>query len=504
MISRRYLLRALLQTGVALPFVNAQSLRAALIKDPQLSLNYPLPELSDRIIILIRLFGGNDGLNCVVPFANDAYYTIRNMQREFQVAIPESQVLRLNGSATSGFHPAWAQMQSIFNKGEMAILQNVGYPNHDLSHFRSTDIWLSGSDADEFLQSGWAGRYLEQKYPDFFTNIPKHPPAIEFSTSVSRAFLGQSSPLAFGYIGGSFTQGQPPETTSKFRRSNEEQRYIAAIQEQSITFLKAVLECDNSKGKNTVEYPNNHVATHLARAARLISGGLSTNIYSITTDNMFDNHERLLYYQNRALTIVGSAVGAFWQDAENLGIADRVVMMLYSEFGRRVEPNGSGTEHGAAGPVFIVGKHIRGGWYGHDPNLGDLDSNGNLKFKIDFRQIYATLLSSWFGAAASDVFPSILSRFADKIPFIRTADADTEPMIWPNPCTNVAHISLENRSIDSVILYSADGRKFPVPVQNYSKFGVEISTRDLVAGAYIAEITAAGNRFYGKVFRATQ
>lgn len=505
MITRRQILRSLLQTGIALPFVNYTSLNQALARDPILSLGDTLPPIEDRVIVLLRMFGGNDGLNTVVPFTDDMYYKIRGENPGGSCAIAPKDVLRITGSDTLGFHHAMPQLRNCYDAGKMAILQNVGYPNQDLSHFRSTDIWLSGSDADVFDETGWMGRYLESKFPALSDSPPLHPPAIEFTRSVSRLLTGAKAQYGFAYRGTTPVPDKPGKPSNAAKGSKKEQDYVQMMQNQSHIYLKALTAIEENTVRNSISYPkNNVVGEDLAHVARLVASGLKSSVYSLVTDNMFDNHEGLIVYHNQALNIIDSAVGAFQQDIENLGIADRIILVLYSEFGRRLAPTGSGTDHGAAGPVFIIGKNIKGDLYGKNPDLQNLDADGNIRFETDFRQIYATLLSSWFGVSADAMFPQLLPHLMNKVPFIDSPYlSDIPVVITPNPCTTSCNINLYAHEIKSLRIFSIEGRQYQLPIHYNQSYGADVEIGALSPGAYYVEALSNNQKFYGSFVKIT-
>ncbi|MBK9247357.1 MAG: DUF1501 domain-containing protein [Ignavibacteria bacterium] len=506
MMTRRQILRTILQTGAALPFVNYTSLNHALARDPILALSDNLPPIEDRVIVLLRMFGGNDGLNTLVPFTNDIYYKIRGDNPGGSCAIAPKDVLRISGTDSVGFHHAMPELRNCFDDGKMAILQNVGYPNQDLSHFRSTDIWLSGSDADKFEESGWMGRYLESKYPHISESPPLHPPAIEFTRSVSRLLQGSQNQYGFAYRGTVPVPEKPGNSTKATFGSKREQDYVLTMQNQSHVYLKTLTAIEENSVKNTLQYPkNNTVGEDLAHVARLVASGLESSVFSLVTDNMFDNHEGLILYHDQALKIIDSAVGAFQQDIENLGIADRIVLVLYSEFGRRLAPTGSGTDHGAAGPVFVIGSNIKGGLYGKNPDLNNLDADGNLRFDTDFRQIYATLLSSWFGVSAEAMFPMFLPHLVNKISFINSPSlSETAPLISPNPCTTKCTVSIHSKEINSLKIFSIEGRQYEPSLRFNQSYGVDIDVSVLASGAYYIEGMSGNQKFHGSFVKMTQ
>lgn len=506
MITRRQLLRSILQSGIALPFVNYSTLQQALARDPILSLGGTLPPLEERVIVLLRMFGGNDGLNSVVPYTDDIYYKVRGENPAGSLAIAPNDVLRLTGTDTMGFHPAMTSLRTFFDNGQLAVIQNVGYPHQDLSHFRSTDIWLSGSDAEVFEESGWMGRYFESRFPDITNVPPVHPPAIEFTRTVSRLLLGSKNHYGFAYRGAIPIPDKPENGTRATKGSKKEQDYVLSMQNQSHIYLKTLNEIEERSIKNTVEYPeNNSVADDLAHVARLVASGLKSNVYSLITENMFDNHEGLMNYHNHAMNIIDSAVGAFQKDIENLGIADRIIVVLYSEFGRRLAPSGTGTDHGAAGPVFILGTNVKGGLYGNNPDLLNLDPDGNIGFQTDFRQIYATLLSSWFGVTSAAMFPSLLPHFVNKLPFIDSPTyLEGNVRIYPNPCISRCTVMVDEGIINNLRIFSTEGRQIELPTRYNQSYGVEVDVQALSMGAYTIEAVSGSRKYYSSFVKISQ
>lgn len=504
-MTRRQLLRAVLQAGVTLPFVNYSTLHQAVARDPMITLGDTFPPLEDRIIVMLRMFGGNDGLNSIVPYTNDIYYRVRRDNPGGSCAVNPDQVLRLSVSDTMGFHPKLLKMHQLFEDGHMAIIQNAGYPQQDLSHFRSTDIWLTASDADVLDESGWLGRYFESKYPNYHTVTPEHPPAIEFNRSVSRLLHGKKEQYGFAYRGLLPIPEKPGMGSGSTKGSKNEQDYIRAMQSQAHTYLNVLTRIESNSVRNTIEYPgNNSVAADLAHVARLVASGLKSNVYSLTTDNMFDNHERLMLHHPHALDIIDSAVGAFQQDCENLGIAERVILVLHSEFGRRLAPSGSGTDHGAAGPVFVIGKNVQGGFYGKDPDLANLDKDGNIPFETDFRQIYATLLSSWFGVSVTDIFPTLLPHLVNKLSIFESTDESLRELrIAPNPCTTSCMVSLPGGEINDIRVFSSNGGRREISFRMHGTYGSEIDVQSLASGAYFVEAISGNQSYYSRFVKIT-
>ena len=347
-----------------------------------------------RVLVLVQLEGGNDGLNTIVPFRNDIYYRERP-----QISIGPDAVIPLNDEV--GLNNALAPLQSLYDAGDLAVVQGVGYPNPDRSHFRSTDIWLTGSDADQVESTGWLGRYFDLACPEGEACGTTGPPAIQIGLNSSLALLGRDqkgialqNPLEFYQLvsrqaGGHDPHPQPVPLTP----SGRELEFLRDTAAAAFQFAGEIVQAYQSK-ENTVSYPAESLAQQLSIVARMIAGGLSTRVYIVSMRG-FDTHANQPGRHRALLGELATALALFQQDLEKLGAAGRVGGMCFSEFGRRVRQNASqGTDHGAAAPMFLFGHPVSGGLHGAHPALDDLE-NGDLKHVIDYRQIYATLLAQW-------------------------------------------------------------------------------------------------------------
>ena len=355
---------------------------------------------TDRVLVLIQLDGGNDGLNTVVPVTNDIYYR----QRPY-LGIPQNQTFRL--SDEMGMNQTLSDWQPYYDSGSLAVVQGVGYPNPNLSHFRSTDIWMSASDANTLDRSGWTGRYLEQLNPNFLENPPVDPLAVQLGGS-SFMFLGRqydmgmtiSSDELFKRIedqGEVYTMDGIPQTTF-----GEEMRFVRQIVNNSFRYASSIQRASSS-ATNAVTYPESDLAYNLANVARLIKGGLQTKIYMVSLGG-FDTHDNQMYFHDDLLRQLGQSVNAFLQDLDAAGISDRVLTMTFSEFGRTIWENGSaGTDHSTAAPLFLMGSAVSGGLYGSMQDLQNTDENGDPRHTVDFRSVYASVLQNWFCLSDAEV-----------------------------------------------------------------------------------------------------
>jgi uncharacterized protein (DUF1501 family) len=369
-----------------------------------------------RVLVLVQLAGGNDGINTIVPFAHDAYYTARP-----QLAIPKNQVLNLNGEV--GFHPALAPLRPLFDGGAFSIVHGVGYPNPDRSHFRSTDIWLTGSGSEVVASTGWLGRYFDLLCPDGEECGTYGPPAIQIGLTSSLALLGREqkgialqNPLQFYELVQRQGSGHDPTPTpTPTTPAGKELEFLRDTAASAFEFAGDIVKAYESK-QNLVQYPNESLAAQLQIVARMIAGGLSTRVYIVSIRG-FDTHATQLGAHQALLDELATSITAFYNDLVALGVADRVAGLCFSEFGRRVKENASlGTDHGTAAPMFMFGKPVTGGIHGNQPSLTDLE-NGDLKYVFDYRQIYASVLEQWLAGDSAQ----ILGGSFNTLPLINAA-----------------------------------------------------------------------------------
>jgi uncharacterized protein (DUF1501 family) len=360
---------------------------------------------NDKVLVIIQLNGGNDGLNTVIPISDYSNY---NNARS-NIAIPENKVLKLTGNDATGIHPAMTSMQNLFSDGKLNIVQSVGYPQPSYSHFRATDIWMSGSDSAEYLNTGWAGRllnYENQGYPDNYPNKEKPDPlAIQIGSLATLTCQGPAVNMALSISDPSSFYNLIDGTNATVANTNAgyELSFLRDIAKQTNSYTTRIKAASDSV-KQQVTYPNNSLASQLKIVARLIKGGLQTKVYmvnyggfdthagqAVATDTTTGTHANLL-------KVLSDAVAAFQSDMLGLEIEDRVIGMTYSEFGRRIKSNASGgTDHGSAAPLFLFGKNVRGGVFGDNPTIpASATVNDNIPYQYDFRTVYNTILQNWF------------------------------------------------------------------------------------------------------------
>lgn len=379
---------------------------------------------SDRVLVLIQLNGGNDGLNTVVPLE---YYGAYHNARA-NIAIPEDKVLRLEGFEATGLHPAMPELQQLFNAGKVTILQGVSYPQPNFSHFRATDIWLTGADAGQVLPTGWAGRYLDQRYPHFPQDYPNtgmpDPLAIQVGSLVSPALQGPALTMGMAISNpNSFYDliGDKAETTAN-SRAGEQLAYIREMAVKTDQYAGVIKKAAQKVTKQSDKYPvtgKNPLADQLKIVARLVAGGLKTQIYLVSMGG-FDTHAKQTDGTDtttgahaKLLARLSEAINAFQDDLSYLQVGNRVMGMTFSEFGRRIQSNASGgTDHGAAAPVFVFGEGVRPGIIGQNPIIPDrLTVNDNVAMQTDFRAIYSSILEKWFQTDATETATVLLRNY---------------------------------------------------------------------------------------------
>lgn len=374
---------------------------------------------NDRILVLIRLKGGNDGLNMIVPTFDYGTYKANRPT----IAINQSDLLSL-GNGSFSIPKTMSKLMPMWDSGAMKIINSVGYPDHNLSHFTSSDIWNSANENIEQDQnkSGWLGRFLLNERPDYLTNLPEIPGAIKVSSGSNITFQNPDSiDLAVNFN----TPDKLIEVAEKGFIYDTDNLPDDCYYGDQIGYLRSILNItykyapNISKAYNATTnanvYSGNELSRQLAIVARLIKGNLGTRLYMVTLDG-FDTHENQNTNHPKLMNDIASAISEFYNDLQVGGKANDVLSMTFSEFGRRVKENGGGTDHGTAAPVMFFGPALEGNAIlGKNPDMKDVDVTGNLKIDTDFRSIYATLLESWLCINAASV-DTILNDTYDRIP----------------------------------------------------------------------------------------
>lgn len=345
-------------------------------------------KLGFKRLVIIQLSGGNDGLNTVVPFRDDLYHNARPT-----IALGKDDVLKLNDDL--GLHSSLGPLKRLYDQGYLSIINNVGYPNPNRSHFRATDIWQTASGSEEYKQSGWIGRFLD--------NYGEHPyNAIEIDDSLSLALKGEEfNGIATKNPEVLFKTANDPYFRGVLNHYNDEH-----LSEHNLGYLYKSMIAAESSAKyiyettktisSTQEYPNNQFGVQLKTMAKFINSGIDTKVFYSSLGG-FDTHANQKGTHSRLLEIYAESIEAFVKDLKQQNTFKDTLILTFSEFGRRVKQNaGHGTDHGSANNVFIVGENLkRQGLYNDMASLSNLDANGDIKFEIDFRSIYATVLNKW-------------------------------------------------------------------------------------------------------------
>ena len=421
---------------------------------------------NDNVLVVVQLFGGNDGLNTFVPYTDPAYY-----QNRPTLGISPAQVLKI-ANPTMGFHPDMTGMRDLFESGKLVAVQGVGYEGANRSHFRSENIWLTGSGAGTVLQTGWLGRYLEFTHPSYPLQLPPDPFAVQIGGTLSLMLQAEkgnmgitlADPDTFFRLG----RNQLDETVPGGTPYGEEYLFVRAIKEQSDLYSQRINDAFDG-GTNVGSYSSSSLSQQLRLVARLISGGLKSKMYMVYLGG-FDTHSNQSAAHARLLKTLSDAAYEFTTDLKNQGIGKRVVGLTMSEFGRRTRENGSsGTDHGTASVQFLFGESVNSGVLGQDPDFSVTDNTGDLLHDFDYRQLYSELLEHWFDLPADDVTQLLGGRFTP-LPLVRSVTSAQQPSAaasfslgqnYPNPASadrpSTIPFSLGTRADVELLLYDGSG-----------------------------------------------
>lgn len=473
---------------------------------------------NDNVLVLIQLNGGNDGLNTIIPL--DKYNILANVRSN--VVVPENQVLTIEDNI--GFHPNMGGLQSLYDDAKLTVVHDAGYPNQNRSHFRSTDIWTTGSPAEEFWTTGWLGRYFENRFPDFPVDYPNtenpDPFAITIGAGVTETCQGtlanfslaladpfSLSPLAEG--GGSQTPNTP---------YGKELDFLRIAIKQANAYGSTISEAAENGSNMSDMYGEFNLAQQLKTIALLISGGLQTKVY-VANIGGFDTHANQVVDGETTTgghaTLVqnlSNAMQAFQDDLTLLGLEEKVITMTFSEFGRRIRSNDSlGTDHGTAAPLMVAGSCINPGFIGTTPDLPDNPSvQDGVPMQYDFRSIYGSILIDWFGVEETEV-KSILYDDFTYIPIIKscstTTPTDEVPDVpvppieevptynFPNPFSYSTTINFQSTGQHyKVSLFDSVGREIKVLTNQHIPKGnteIKVNGSDLVPGNYFYRILSS-------------
>lgn len=471
---------------------------------------------SDKVLVLIQLNGGNDGLNMIIP--RDKYDNLAVVRSN--IMLPESSILELDD--TTGIHPMMEGVQNMYKEGQVSVLQSAGYPNQNRSHFRSMDIWKSASPADEVWQNGWLGRYLDTLYPTFPENYPNtdfpDPFAITMGNVVSETCQGQAAnfslTLTDPFSLAPLTEGaasEVPETPY-----GDELSFLRVTIKQANKYgerITAVAEV----GTNMAEYPDgNRLAEQLKNVALLIGGGLQTKIYIVNIGG-FDTHANQVVEGDPTtgehavlLETLSEAMAAFQKDLDAQGLSERVVGMTFSEFGRRIKSNDSfGTDHGTASPLMVFGSCVNAKVFGDSPDIPlDVNKSEGLPMQNDFRDVYGSILMDWFEVTEQDV-RTLLHEDFQHIPIIQscsvtstgpdlTTELPVELTNFPNPFQNWTTIQFRSEAEwGKLAIYNAMGAELKVLMNQRLQAGehqLRFDASSLPPGSYYYRLQLEGRQ----------
>ena len=391
------------------------------------------------ILVVLQMAGGNDGLNTVVPYSSDDYHRARP-----RLGLTGDQILKINSDV--GFNAALAGFKDLYDAGQLSVIQGVGYPNPNRSHFRSTEIWQTASDEDRIEKYGWLGRYFDNACagadPAVGVTIGNQLPEAFFAKQPKGIVF--NNPQNYRFVSGDHAKmGQPDLTEASYKKLNELEMSSAAPDDNSgssigslpagmpmqggravdfitRTALDAQVSSDEVRAiaarvQNQAEYPASQLGNSLGLVAKLIGGGLPTRVYYVSQGG-YDTHTNQLGTQQRLLKDLGDALKSFVADLKAQGNFPRVAVMTFSEFGRRVAENANGgTDHGAAAPMFVIGNTVKAGLLGRYPSLAPADLfQGDIRYNVDFRSVYAGLLEAWLKTPSAP----ILGRQFEPLPVV--------------------------------------------------------------------------------------
>ena len=363
--------------------------------------------LGFKKLVIVQLSGGNDGLNTIIPYTNDIYYKSRP-----NLAIAKNDCIKITDEL--GINKNLAPLKHLYDKGYLSVINNVGYPNPIRSHFRSTDIWHTASDSNQYLNTGWLGRYI-----DIYGKKPYS--GIELDDSLSLIMKGNVlNGIATKNPTILFNNTKTPyfkkvlDSQSDVHLSEHNLGYLYKTMIEAKSSAKYIFETSKTYN-STVTYPNNPFGKQLKTTAQFINSKVESKVFYVSMGG-FDTHVKQEGKQNKLLQTYSEAMEVFVRDLEQKDTFKDTLILTFSEFGRRVQQNaGNGTDHGAANNVFIIGKNLKKqGFYNEAPNLIDLDKNGDIKYAVDFRSIYATILDTWLEVDDA----TILNKSYSKMGFI--------------------------------------------------------------------------------------
>ena len=366
----------------------------------------------EKSLVVMQLSGGNDYLNTVIPYGDDEYYDFRKT-----VHIAQDSVLPID--STYGFNPHLGPIKRLFDEGKVAVINGIGYDNPNRSHFRSMDIWHTAL-PDEIGTEGWLGRVIREIDPKGENVLT----GVNFGRGLPRALGVRGVPVAsVGNLEtyGLFTDIEDEETRNLALRAFAHMYGGVQGKDPVLDFLGQtgtdalkgadILRTAPQQYSSTIEYASNPISESLRSVAQVLFADLGTRVF-YTQHGSFDTHSGELISHAKLWDEVSSGIGDFYDDLKEHGREDEVIILVFSEFGRRIKDNGSGTDHGSGGVAFIIGSEIKGGMYGQYPSIKEADQlEGDLRFNNDFRSTYSTIIESWFGMDAIPIVNGSFEKF---------------------------------------------------------------------------------------------
>lgn len=479
-MKRRDFLSKSIPAATLLPaLINGYSVRAFAADSPLVRALSQGATNTDHVLVIVQMSGGNDGLNMVIPISTYSdYYNART-----NIAIPQANILTLPGFAATGLNPAMTGLQNMFKDGNLKVIQAVGYPQPNFSHFTATDIWMTASNSTQLVTNGWAGRYLDYEFQNFPDGYPSpemtDPLAIQIGSTASLTFQGPivnmamaiTNPTSFYNLINGTTDPAPATPAGK------ELKFLRQISQQTQKYASVIKNAAASVTQQVTYPTNNSLGDQLKIVARLIKGGLKTRIYMVSTGG-YDTHSNQVNAADHTtgshanlLGGLSNAIKAFQDDLAYLGVEKRVIGMTFSEFGRRIKSNASGgTDHGAASPLFLFGTSIENGVLGNNPAIPTTATvNDNVPMQYDFRSIYSTILEKWFcldKTVVNGLFPTGINTQLQSLPLLKAGIAcstsgpvDPAPVTpteitvtnYPNPFTNSTTIKFKTNGGHTLI-----------------------------------------------------
>tara|TARA_B100000780_G_scaffold148159_1_gene103524 strand:+ start:10050 stop:11657 length:1608 start_codon:yes stop_codon:yes gene_type:complete len=471
---------------------------------------------SDRILVLIRLKGGNDGLNTIVPLYDFDLYA----NKRPNIYIPENKLIKLNDDFAIPNY--MSSIEDLWKNGSMKAVHGVGYGDQNLSHFKSSEIWATTT-KDSNTTSGWLGRYYEDKHIDYLTNPPKNPLAIQVGSGGDIIFNGDLTTYSFSVSSPQRLKKVAENGTlfdTKKTINNTHGDQVSFLREASnTTFRYASVINDAYNNSNQFDsYQDNNFDLQLSLVSRFIKGGLGTKVYMVTLGG-FDTHANQSDRHEVLMSTLSNALKTFYDDLKKYGIADKVLSMTFSEFGRRVSENGSGgTDHGSAAPIMFFGPSLNGSsLIGNHPNLNFLDTGGNMESTMDFKSIYATVLTDWLCADPDLVNRSLLGSEYNLINLGFSCNGIENLELTGDPILSMHAAVIDNKGTSlylnvnepvqlEVVIFDISGKKVGTAFKNQLSSGPHNfplrsnEYNSLPTGHYFYKIIVNGNRTFSRAF----